>query len=150
MNGLNPDMIRIFGNGGDLLNEAAGTERIDDLAENAIKVVTASPGVFAQGDYVLFYAKGTQMWDVNPFSSRMEHITHYYADEACYFVTIGPVPGKRIQQDVTPSGEPNYYTVAYTAHVVHENDYVNLIKSGKKWFGEKLDYYNRTFDLPVS
>jgi len=149
MNGLNPDMIRIFGNGGDLLNEAAGTERIDDLAENAIKVVTASPGVFAQGDYVLFYAKGTQMWDVNPFSSRMEHITHYYADEACYFVTIGPVPGKRIQQDVTPSGEPNYYTVAYTAHVVHENDYVNLIKSGKKWFGEKLDYYNRTFDLPL-
>ncbi|HCT70332.1 MAG TPA: hypothetical protein DF409_04020, partial [Bacteroidales bacterium] len=41
VNGLNPDMIRIFGNGGRMLPEGAGSNRIDDLAENAIKVVTA-------------------------------------------------------------------------------------------------------------
>jgi len=149
MNGLNPDMIRIFGNGGELLSEAAGTERIDDLAENAIRVVTANPGVFANGDYVLFYGKGTRSWNMNPFSSRMEHVTHFYADEACYFVTIGPVAGKRVQEDADPSGEPNSYSIAYTSYVVHENDDLSLIKSGKKWYGEKLDYYNKTFSLPV-
>ena len=149
MVGLNPDLIRIYGNGGSLLIEAAGTTRIDDLAENAIKVVTASPGVFAQGDYVLFYGQGTRVWSMNPFSARMEHKTHFYADQSCYFVTIGPVPGKRIQQDISPAGEPNYNSDSYTEIVVHENDKVNLIKSGKKWFGEKFDYYNRTFSLPV-
>ena len=149
VNGLNPDLIRIFGNGGELLSEAAGTERIDDLAENAIKVVTANPGVFAQGDYVLFYGKGTRSWNMNPFSSRMEHVSHFYADEACYFVTIGPVPGKRVQQDTDPAGEPNSYSIYYTAYVVHENDNLSLIKSGRKWYGEKLDSYNRTFNLPV-
>jgi hypothetical protein len=149
MNGLNPDMIRIFGNGGALLNEAAGTARIDDLAENAIRVVAATPGVFAQGDYVLFYGQGTREWNMNPFSARMEHITHFYADQACYFVTIGPEPGKRIQQDLTPAGDPNYFSVSYTDYVVHENDNVNLIKSGRKWFGEKMDFYNRTINLPL-
>jgi hypothetical protein len=149
MSGLNPDMIRIFGNGGALLNEAAGTARIDDLAENAIKVVTATPGVFVQGDYVLFYGKGTRTWNMNPFSGRMEHISHFYADQACYFVTIGPVSGKRIQQDIVPAGEPNYYSISYTDFVVYENDNLNLIKSGRKWFGEKLDFYNRTVNLPV-
>ncbi len=149
MNGLIPDMIRIFGNGGSLLNEAAGTPRIDDLAENAIKVIAATPGVFAQGDYVLFYGKGTRTWNMNPFSGRMEHTTHFYADQACYFVTIGPESGKRIPQDAAPAGDPNYFSVSYTDFVVYENDNLNLIKSGRKWFGEKLDFYNRTVNLPV-
>ncbi len=149
MNGLNPDHIRIFGNGGALLNEAAGTARIDDLAENAIKVITAVPGIFSSGDYVLFYGKGTLQWSMNPFTGRMEHETHYYADRACYFLTIGSESGKRIQQDTSPAGDANYYSVSYTDFVVYENDNLNLIKSGRKWFGEKLDYYNRTVNLPV-
>ncbi|MBK6963924.1 MAG: type IX secretion system sortase PorU [Bacteroidales bacterium] len=149
MNGLNPDLIRIYGNGGALLNESAGTARIDDLAENAIKVVTATPGVFDRGDYILFYGKGTRQWNMNPFTGRMEHITHFYADDACYFLTVGPEPGKRIQQDNTPEGEANYYSVSYTDFVVYENDNLNLIKSGRKWFGEKLDYYNYMVNLPV-
>ncbi|HRW68781.1 type IX secretion system sortase PorU [Lentimicrobium sp.] len=148
VNGLNPDMIRIFGNGGRMLPEGAGSERVDDLAENAIKVVTANPGVFARGDYVLFYGQGTLSWNMNPFSARMEHHKHLYADEACYFVTIGPVPGKRIVTDPDPEGDPNYYSVEYTDFRVHENDNVSMIKSGRKWFGEKLDFYSRTFALP--
>jgi hypothetical protein len=114
MNGLNPDLIRIYGNGGALLNESAGTARIDDLAENAIKVVTATPGVFDRGDYILFYGKGTRQWNMNPFTGRMEHVTHFYADDACYFLTIGSEPGKRIQQDIPPAGDANYYSVSYT------------------------------------
>jgi hypothetical protein len=148
MSGIHPDHIRIFGNGGALLNEAAGTSRIDDLAENAIKVVTAVPGVFGSGDYILFYGKGTLQWNMNPFTGRMEHETHYYADKACYFLTIGPEPGKRIHQDNSP-GDANYYSVSYTDFVVYEKDNLNLIKSGRKWFGEKLDYYNRLVNLPV-
>jgi len=149
VNGLNPELIRVFGNGGAMLNEAAGSERIDDLAENAIQVVAANPNTFSQGDYFLFYGKGTTDWSLNPFASKLDHTTHLYADEAAYFITIGPVAGKRVQLDTGPSGAPNYNSSAYTANVVHEKDEVNLIKSGHKWFGEKFDSYARTFNLPV-
>lgn len=149
MNGLKPDMIRIFGNGGLMLPEIAGARQIDDLAENAIKVVAAKPDAFSQGDYILFYGQGTTGWNLNPFTGRLEHLTHLYADEACYFVTVGPVAGKRIPLDADPAGEPDYVSSEFTDCRVYEKDEVNLIKSGRKWFGEKLDYYNRTFLLPA-
>ncbi|MCO5264979.1 MAG: type IX secretion system sortase PorU [Lentimicrobium sp.] len=149
MTGLNPDMIRVFGNGGNVLSESAGADRIDDLAENAIKVVTANAGVFAPGDYFLFYGKGTIKWTLNPLIVRLDHTKHYYADDACYFITIGPEPGKRIQQAAPPAEAANYTSSSYSDRTVYEEDNLNLIKSGRKWYTSKFDYYTRTLNLPV-
>jgi hypothetical protein len=148
MTGLNPDKIRIFGNGGEMLSTTAGIIPADDLNENGIKVVTANEGVFAQGDYLLFYGQGTQTWKVNPFAGRMEHTTHLYADEACYFLTISAENGRRIAVDEVPSAAPDYFTSEYTAYSVYEKELINILKSGKKWFGDKMDSYNRAINLP--
>lgn len=148
MSGLNPDKIRIFGNGGAMLNTLAGNIPADDLAENALKVVTANPGVFAQGDYLLFYGQGTQTWSMNALTGRMEHTTHLYADEACYFVNVGSENGRRLSVDQIPAGNPDYFTNEYTALYVYEKELLNLIKSGRKWFSQKLDFYNRTVSIP--
>lgn len=148
MTGINPDKIRIFGNGGAMLNTKAGNIPADDLSENALKVVTANPGVFAQGDYVLFFGQGTQTWSMNTVSARMEHTTHLYADEACYFVNIGSENGRRLAVSQVPEGTPNYFSNEYTALYVYEQELLNLIKSGQKWFSQKMDFYNRTISLP--
>jgi hypothetical protein len=148
MTGINPDKIRIFGNGGAMLSTTAGIIPADDLNESALKVVTANPGVFAQGDYVLFYGQGTQSWSMNPFAGRMEHTTHLYADDACYFLTISSENGRRIAVADVPSGTPDYFTNEYTAYSVYEKELINILKSGKKWFGEKMDSYTRTINIP--
>ena len=149
MTGLNPDKIRIYGNGGAMLSTTAGIIPADDLNESALKVVTANPGVFAQGDYVLFYGQGTHTWKMNPLAARMEHTTHLYADEACYFLTIHAENGSRITFGEVPSGDPNYFTNEYTAYSVYEKELLNILKSGKKWFGEKMDSFTGTINLPV-
>ena len=148
MTGLNPDNIRIFGNGGEILSTTAGIIPADDLNESALKVITANPGVFAQGDYVLFYGQGTQTWKMNPFAGRMEHTTHLYADDACYFLTISDENGRRIAVGDVPSGTPDYFTNEYTAYSVYEKELNNILKSGKKWFGEKMDSFSQTLNLP--
>ncbi|MBW6491755.1 MAG: type IX secretion system sortase PorU [Lentimicrobium sp.] len=147
-NGLNPDKIRIFGNGGAMLNMTAGVITADDLHENSISVFTATPGVFAQGDYILFYGKGPQTWIRNPLSGRLDHTTHLYADEACYFLTIGAENGRRITFTEPPQNPADYFVNEYTALFHYEKDLYNLIKSGRKWFGEKMDFYNRTLNIP--
>lgn len=147
-NGLNPEKIRIFGNGGAMLNMTAGVIPADDLHENSIKVVTAAPGVFAQGDYILFYGQSTGRWSRNPLSGRMDYTTHLFADEACYFLTISAENGRRIAYGESPQTPADYFTNEYTALFHYEKDLYNLIKSGRKWFGEKMDYYGRTFNLP--
>lgn len=148
MNGLHPDKIRIFGNGGAMLSTIVGEEPADDLNESALKVVTANPGVFAPGDYVLFYGQGTLTWDKNPLTNRIEHTTHLYADEAVYFISTSFGTGRRIAAGDIPQGQPDYFTNEYTALYVYEKDLTNLIKSGRKWFDVKMDNYNRTLTIP--
>jgi len=149
MTQINPDMIRIFGNGGKLLSETAGNNPNDDIVENAIQVVTAVPGTFKQGDYILFYGQGTLSWSYSPLSGRMEHLTHLYADKAAYFLSIGLLPGLRISSDNSTYGNPNYFSDAYTDVAVYEKDQFNLTQSGRVWYSDKLDYYSRTHRLPA-
>lgn len=149
MNGLNPDKIRIFGNGGAMLNTTVVELDFDDLTENALKVVTANQGVFAPGDYVLFYGQGTLTWSKNPLANRIDHTTHLFADEACYFLTIGPENGRRISTAEVPQGTPDFFTNEYTALFVYEKELNNLIKSGRKWYDVKMDYYSRTLNIPL-
>src|SRR5690606_27015052 len=58
---INPNNIRIYGNGGKAMNEAVDTTAYDDLVENAI-FVSASGSTFGNNDYVLFYADGLVDW----------------------------------------------------------------------------------------
>lgn len=148
MSRIDPDMIRIFGNGGKLLSEIAGNNPHDDIVENAIRVVTAVPGTFRQGDYILFYGQGTLTWSLNPITGRMEHVKHLYADKAAYFLSVGPLPGMRIKPDISNYASPNYFSDAYTQLAVYEKDELSLTQSGRIWYSDKLDYYTRTHRLP--
>ncbi len=148
MTGINPDKIRIFGNGGAMLNTTVRELGFDDLTESALKVVTANPGTFAPGDYVLFYGQGTLTWAKNPLASRIDHSTHLFADEACYFLTIGPENGRRIITAEAPHDAPNYFSNQYMALFIYEKELNNLIKSGRKWYDIKMDNYNRTLNIP--
>lgn len=148
MIGLNPDKIRIFGNGGAMLSTIVGREPADDLNESALKVVTANPGVFAPGDYVLFYGQGTLTWNKDTISNRIDHTTHLFADEACYYISTSFGTGRRIAEGEIPQGQPNYSSNEYTALYVYEKELTNLIKSGRKWFDVKMDNYSRTLTIP--
>lgn len=148
VDGINPDRISVFGRGGAMLDESAGSGRFDDMTEISVKVVTANPGTFGPGDYVLFYAEGPVTWRQNPLTGRMDHSTHLYSDVIGYFITVANIPGKRI-----PVGEPvtytaNAFSTTYVATGVYENEVYNIMKSGRKWFSDKFDNYTRTLTLP--
>lgn len=56
--GINPANVRIFGYGGNVLEQDFSLPKIDDLPEVAIYMNKGSDGVFNAGDYILFYAQG--------------------------------------------------------------------------------------------
>lgn len=148
LDGVNPNNISMFGRGGAIMKETAGMSKYDDLTEISIRVVTANPGAFAPGDYILFYGEGPVTWKLNPLTNRIDHSTHIYTDAISYFITAANYPGKRI-----PVADPilvagNTSTNSYTALAVYEKEEMSLIKSGRKWFSNKLDHYTRSFTLP--
>lgn len=141
MNTLNPQQIKIFGNGIGMLPEYNATPRPDDIVENAIEVVGEADGIFNSGDYILF--AGASPYDVklDPVTQRYHVTKHLYTDTSFYFLTtdLGG-PSKRIttQPSVTP-GTNDIQVNASDAIVFHEENIMNFVKSGRNFYGETFD-----------
>lgn len=139
VNGLSSSGIRVHGYGGGMLPERAGAARYDDLPEVPVMVVDGGDDKFDPGDYILFYGKGPLAWTYNNQSGLFEHKPHLYSDESYYFISTGPTPGKRIPEFPQPqSGGPTIVST-FDFYDAYHPDEVNLIKSGKEWFGDIFD-----------
>lgn len=152
MTALNPQNIRIYGNGGESVPELNSVARPDDLVENAIYVVGESDGVFDAADYVLFYGKATNTWTYDSTGCyKYVHSINQYSDSAYYFITTDLGPGKRIQTQASTSSAATHTVNSFDDYAFHENENVNFIKSGRQWFGEYFDNvstYNFSFSFP--
>ncbi|MBC7651225.1 MAG: type IX secretion system sortase PorU, partial [Deinococcales bacterium] len=137
---LSAATIRLYGNGGSMIDEKNNTTYLDDLVENAIQVVDGGDGIFNNTDYLLFYAPGPQRWLKDSVNKKFNHQKNLYTDTAYYFITIGG-SGKRITQKNT-NASPNTFVSTYNDRFFYENDLVNFLNSGKEWYGEEFSNIN--------
>jgi hypothetical protein len=145
---VNPNTIKLFGNGGGMLPESNSALRYDDLTENPIKVVSANPNVFAQGDYILFYGTAPNKIIYNKTAKKFEHSTNIYSDNTYYYLNFEGNSGLRIEDMQQSALAPNYVCNSFFDGVFYEKDLTNFIKSGKDWFGERMDATSKTVNLP--
>lgn len=137
---FDPRTLKIYGNGGKMLNENPGDFRYGALQENAIQFNGQEDGSFDSGDLILFYAQGPHDWNrkANSTLSGLSHRFNVYSDEAYYFITFGGQNGKRIQ-DVEIPGNPVQTFNQYHEYVFHEKDSINLNQIGRQWGGEPFN-----------
>ncbi len=143
--------IRVYGNGGGMLPENNSTPRFDDLQETSIAVFDGGDGIFGSGDFLVFYGIGPDVWKFEPILFRFSHEKNLFSDYAFYYITADLGPGKRITQLPSSSQPANYISTTFNDYVFHELDQVNLIKSGREWYGEIFDLitlYNYSFSFP--
>ncbi len=134
---IDPRNIRLYGNGNGMVPESNGEERPDDLIENAIQIVGEEDGSFDASDYILFYGQGPVKWTYNYFTGFFVHENNYYTDEVNYFITADLGPGKRIINDAPLSEDATHFIKEFIDYQVHDVDEINILKSGKIWFGEE-------------
>ncbi len=139
---LNPSSINIYGNGGELLpfdnaTVANNEERYDDLQKNSIYIAGEDDGSFDQGDYILFYGKGPNKWKYN--GEKFIHTKHYYSDSAYYFLRIDDDTPKRIANFSSVNTPPTQVINTFQDYQYWENNNINLIHSGRNFFGEEFD-----------
>lgn len=140
---LNIDNIRLYGNGGGMLAEANSTYRHDDLKENAIEIHDLNNnGKFEADDYFLFVGTSSTAWTYNNSLGIFTHLKDIYDDYAYYFVTVKSGLGKRIQIDTNSYTSPNKSVNTFMDFKYYENDSLNLIKSGREWYGEQFSVIN--------
>ena len=137
----NPSNPRIFGNNFGQLSYYNDDPKPDDLKELSIFMSKGNDGIFNEGDFLLFYAKSTGRWIFNQTTGVYEHLHHNYSDTAFYFITSSTTPGKEILTAVEPSQPATYSSSESDVLFIHEQDDVNLIKSGREWFQEISDIH---------
>lgn len=147
--GLNPQHINIYGNGQGMLPTQNSVPRPDDLVLNAITIVGEGDGSFDNGDYILFHAWGPNRWTVS--GGRYVNAKNIYSDYAYYFININSsVAPNRIQNASNPISPVTHAISTYSFKIVHENDNVNFIAAGQRWYGEQFDVnLSQTFNFPV-
>ena len=133
--------IRLYGNGGEMLDENNATPRIDDLFENAIEVVNFNSEYFDESDYILFYANGPHSILKDSVNKKFTHAFNIYSDESYYFLSFDLGEGKRIKIQNTQLVSNNT-SDSYNDFAFYEKDSVNLGKFGKTWWGDEFS------DLP--
>ncbi|KXK43853.1 MAG: hypothetical protein UZ11_BCD004000413 [Bacteroidetes bacterium OLB11] len=154
--GINPSdiqmsHIRLYGNGGEMLDENNATPRPDDLTENAIQVVDDGDGIFGENDYILFYANGPHSILNDSVNKKFTHVFNIYSEESHYFLNFDKGVGKRISlQNNPPTANTN--SNSFNDFLFYEKDSVNLGKFGKMWWGDEFSdlpgrYLNRNYSF---
>ncbi len=142
-NGINPQNINVYGNGGQLLPENNQDPRYDDLQKCSILIQGESDGSFNEGDFILFYGKGPDTWkrsyDTTLNRSLWTHNKHYYSDSAYYFIRVDDVSPKRLISLPEVIEAETHTVTKFQDYQYVENDLFNLIKSGREFYGDQFD-----------
>ena len=148
---ISSNSLRIFSNGGNMLSEENAVIPVDDLRENAVLIVDGGDGILNGPDYILFFAGGPHRWLKDSINKRFIHEKNIFSDTSFYFLSIGGT-GKQITVSQVNS-LPGIIVNSFNERYFHELDSVNLLSSGKLWFGEEFanapgKTLTRTFPLP--
>lgn len=148
---INPKFIRIYGNGSKMLPEINDEFRYEDLIENAILVSGEEDNVFDPGDFILFFGEEPVTWTLNEPGGFFKHKKNTYSEKTCYFLNFDTGPGKRIEVAEPVAENPTHIRSTYSARKYHELEELNLIRSGRRWFGESFQdqlTYSWSLNLP--
>jgi hypothetical protein len=138
VDGVDPKKIKIYGNGGRMIPLKNSAYYPADLAENAIQVFGEEDGVFNNSDYILFYAEGVDQWSIDSQTTN-----NLYDSKSYYYINVQGNDGKRMTNMPQPSTASDVVITAFDDYQYHELDKVNIVRLGRRWFGEQFDFENQ-------
>jgi hypothetical protein len=149
INGLSSDRVNVYGNHQGMLPFINAQLPATDLSPNAVEVVDGGDGVLNPGDYILFYASGPMRWELS--NGLFKHVKNTYTDSASYFIGVDVDPPVRVAPVTLSSDAPTRTVTRFNDRQVIDRDLVNLVKSGRTWYGETYDLtttYSYNFETP--
>ena len=105
---IDPNQIKVYGNGGAPLPALNSAPRIPDLAENPVQVIGGGDGRFDDGDAVLFYAHGPTGWtwdsSIPQSQPGWRHFVNPFTKQSHYFIRVDGPASRRIMTAAPASG----------------------------------------------
>ncbi len=125
-----PSKVAVYGYGGQMLPSQNNIERPDDLPE---------VGIWHYNNAIYFYANGPASWYWDDEKKMFLQKLHYWSSFSFYFLTEKNDKIKEPIQMPPLDGIPTVNVTHYDERHYHEAELINIMKSGRKWFGERFD-----------
>ncbi len=136
--GLNPAKTKIYGYGGWILNEYFSTQvYIDDLPEVATWV-SGADNKLEQGEFLLFYGRGTVKWSYNTSTKEYVHENNPYSTYGVYFLTDAVSGEPKRMETKTSEITASTILTSYEDYKLHEKDEYSIAKTGRELYGESF------------
>ncbi|AEA44535.1 type IX secretion system sortase PorU [Fluviicola taffensis] len=136
---LDPTSINLYGNAEGRLSELNSDPYKDDLMKNAIQFVGNADSAFDTDEYFLFFGAGPNTWK-RGVGAAYQRDQHIYSAVSHYFIHIDFADVPLRIQNLSESPAPSNQTVdSYTYYDIHENESVNIVRGGQRWYGELFD-----------
>lgn len=136
---LDPNTINLYGNADGRLSELNSDPFSDDLKKNAIRFVGNADTIFDENEYFLFFGVGPNRWD-HGTGTNFDRNMHIYSAVNTYFIHVDASDAPLRIQSLAEASLPANQTVnSYTFYDIHENELVNLVQGGQRWYGEAFD-----------
>ncbi|CAH0997026.1 hypothetical protein EMA8858_03163 [Emticicia aquatica] len=141
---INPQNLRIFGNGGGILPQPNNSIRFQDLTENPIEIIGENDAKFDQSDFLLFFAESPHKISFKSDSQLFTHQNNPYSDTTFYFLSIAETKGLRVKNQTLVNSNNNIDS--FDDFFFHELDQRNVVSlggrdlggSGREWYGESF------------
>lgn len=134
---LNPKNLQIYGHRGAMLSQSNVLPRPVDLMQNAIWVKGEEDNRFDESDALYFYAEGPHVVGYDSVQNSFFHQINAYSDSSYYYLTIGTQPGLRVVERIAQANQGTAIDY-FDDYWFHEQETVNLLQSGREWWGEYL------------
>ena len=131
---IDPRKIKIYGNGGRMLPLSNAAFYPNDPTENAIQISGETDGIFNNEDFILFYAEGIDVWNLESLTN-----INLYDTKSYYYITVQGTDGKRIAPMTQPTGGSSLNIASFDDYQFHEVDLTNIARLGRHWFGESFE-----------
>lgn len=143
-----PENVRIYGYGGEMLPQNFSKRFISDLPSVAFYMHKGSDGVFGEGDYILFYARGPIGWEYlsNVYSPRYSRTINPYSSYGYYFITETEGTQTLLTERTAIDGTGATDISTFDDHQLHEQELVNLIDAGQGISGGGREFYGESFE----
>lgn len=129
-----PANVSVFGFGGQMVPQVNSADRPDDLPQVA---------VWHHNNNLYFFANGPVSWQWNDNIKMFTHTLHFYSEKAFYFLTEDAPQTIQVATLPAEVRTPNYEVTHFDERMYHENELVNIITSGRKWYGERFNVSER-------
>jgi hypothetical protein len=136
---VDPRTIKIYNNSGKALPESINSPAPLDLVENAILIIGEEDGKFDDGDYILFYGRGTNFWEYDTTSSRIERRHNSYSKENYFWITSGGETGKRMPMKVSEQEAAAFEQNSSFGYKYLEDEKINILRSGRVFLGDEFN-----------